>query len=177
MAPALFLVGIGQIARWRHATMITLAKRLRWALAVSVVAALAAPWLLGTWTPLISFGLFLALWIFSSAAVNLAGRLRSHPAPTLWARVRGQPGGYYGMLLAHCGMGVFVIGVTLVGGYEREQDVVMQRDDTVEMAGYTFRLDGVVSHRGPIYVADTATITVARAGATGALLPARQSAA
>src|SRR3546814_18127043 len=93
MAPALFLMGIGPIARWRHATMITLAKRLRWALAVSVVAALAAPWLLGTWTPLISFGLFLALWIFSSAAVTLAGRLRSHPAPTAWARRGGQPGG------------------------------------------------------------------------------------
>src|SRR3546814_7571979 len=74
------------------------------------------------------------------------------------------------MLLAHCGMGVFVIGVTLVGGYEREQDVVMQRADTVEMAGYTFRLDGVVSHRGPNYVADRATITVARAGDTVAVL-------
>src|SRR3546814_1210931 len=80
MAPALFLMGIGPIARWRHATMITLAKRLRWALAVSVVAALAAPWLLGTWTPLISFGLFLALWVFSSAAGNLAGGLGSHSA-------------------------------------------------------------------------------------------------
>src|SRR5690606_23206448 len=56
MAPALFLVGVGPLARWREASAIDLARRLRWALGVSLIAALLAPWLLGSWKPLVGFG-------------------------------------------------------------------------------------------------------------------------
>ena len=74
MTPALFLMGIGPIARWKEASLPDLAQRLKWALAVSIVTALLLPLLLGKWTPLISFGLVLAIWILTTAAVNLRDR-------------------------------------------------------------------------------------------------------
>jgi len=40
MVPAIFLMGVGPIARWKHAPLPELARRLRWALAASCVAAL-----------------------------------------------------------------------------------------------------------------------------------------
>ena len=43
---------------------------------------------------------------------------------------RAQPRGYYGMLLAHLGVAVFIVGVTLVKGYETERDVRMDVGDT-----------------------------------------------
>src|SRR5690606_34248050 len=43
MAPAIFLMGVGPLARWKQASLPGLASRLRWALGVSVVTALVVP--------------------------------------------------------------------------------------------------------------------------------------
>jgi cytochrome c-type biogenesis protein CcmF len=62
----------------------------------------------------------LAAWIASTAVPNLASRIASHPA-TGWARrFSSQPGSYYGMLLAHLGVSVFILGVTVVSGFQSE---------------------------------------------------------
>ena len=68
------------------------------------------------------------------------------------------------MLVAHLGVAVFVVGVTLVKGYEIEKDVRMQPGETVELGGYTFRFDGVEEVKGPNYGAARATIDVTRNG-------------
>ena len=165
MTPALFLMGIGPIARWKEASLPDLAQRLKWALAVSIVTALLLPLLLGKWTPLISFGLVLAIWILTTAAVNLRLRLGAISG-SLWQRLSSQPRGYYGMLLAHCGVAVFIIGVTLVKGYETERDVRMSVGDSIAVGGYTFRFDGVQNATGPNYRAARGTVTVLREGQT-----------
>ncbi len=170
VAPALFLMGVGPLARWRQASVIDLARQLRWAMAVSAITALVAPFLLGAWTPWVGFGLLLATWIVSSSVVNLLGRLRAHPAPSVLARLAAQPGSYYGMLLAHCGMAVFIVGVTLVKGYEIEKDVKMQVGDVATIGGYTFRFDSVKELRGPNYTGAHATLTVTRDGQTVAIM-------
>ena len=68
MAPAAFLMGVGPVARWNQAPLPEIWTRLRWALGVAAVTALILPFVLGRWSPLIAFGLFLALWIFASTA-------------------------------------------------------------------------------------------------------------
>jgi cytochrome c-type biogenesis protein CcmF len=74
------------------------------------------------------------------------------------------PRATYGMLVAHFGVAVFVVGVTLVKGYESEKDVRMEPGDTVEVGGYTFRFDGVRDVQGPNYVAGRGRISVTRNG-------------
>ena len=86
MAPAVFLMGIGPLARWRNASLPNLAVKLRWAFVVSIVIALVLPLTAGRWSPLISLGLLLALWVVVSSAVNL------------WDRIRPIPGGQGGVL-------------------------------------------------------------------------------
>src|ERR1700693_3787496 len=71
MAPAAFLMGVGPLARWSRTPLPELATRLRWALGVTVATALILPFLLGRWSLLVAFGLFLAFWIFATTAVNL----------------------------------------------------------------------------------------------------------
>ncbi|MBC8058844.1 MAG: c-type cytochrome biogenesis protein CcmF, partial [Rhizobiales bacterium] len=175
MAPALFLMGIGPLARWRRAVVIDLALRLRWAAGVSVATALLAPIVLGHWTPMIGFGLLLAAWIASTAALNLVTRLREHAAATLSQRLRAQPGSYWGMLLAHLGVAVFIVGVTVVGGFAVEKDVRMSPGDTVSIEGYAFKLEGLSERRGPNYLAVRATLSVTDGGrAIGELTPERR---
>jgi len=164
MTPALFLMGIAPLARWKHAALPELLKRVRWAFGISLVTALLLPFTLGTWRPLVAFGLLLALWIATTALVNLYARLSVGATRTLWSRLRTQPAGYYGMLLAHCGVAVFIVGVTLVKGYESELDVKMAKGDVVSVAGYEVRFDSVSDVKGPNYMAARGTMTILRDG-------------
>jgi cytochrome c-type biogenesis protein CcmF len=68
------------------------------------------------------------------------------------------------MHLAHVGIAVFVIGVTLVKGYEVEKDVRMAIGDTVALGGYTVRLLGVRQVPGPNYVAQRGDIELSKGG-------------
>ena len=150
MAPALFLMGIGPLARWKRASLPELAVLLRWALAVSFCTGFLLPLALGRWSPLVGFGLALALWIFATSLIALRKNVRTRS--------------HYGMVLAHIGVGVFVVGVTVVKGYDAEKDVRMLPGDTVELNGYTFQLDEVSKANGPNYTAARAKMSVTRDG-------------
>jgi cytochrome c-type biogenesis protein CcmF len=162
MAPALFLMGVGPLARWKRASLPELAVLLRWALGVSLALGLLLPFAFGEWHALVGFGLALAAWIFVTGLMTLRKGLR-------------QTRSHYGMVLAHLGIAVFVVGVTLVKGYEAEQDVRIRPGETVELAGYVFTLEAIAEVRGPNYVAAQAKVPVTRDGrAVTVLYPERR---
>ncbi|MBE0622819.1 MAG: c-type cytochrome biogenesis protein CcmF, partial [Burkholderiales bacterium] len=164
MAPALFLMGVGPIARWKQSSVPELAVRLRWALAVSFAAAIIVPLAMGRWSTMVGFGMLLAAWIVASSLVSLKGQLANAPKGRIGARLAQLPRSYYGMLFAHLGVALFVVGVTLVKGYEVETDVRMEVGDTSHLAGYAFRLVGLKQVTGPNYQATRGTIEVTRNG-------------
>jgi cytochrome c-type biogenesis protein CcmF len=174
MAPLVFLMGIGPITRWKEAQLPDLATRLKWALGVSIATALILPFVIGKWTPMVSFGLLLALWIVAASAVNVKERLRNARG-SLLERLSGQPRAYYGMLLAHLGVAVFIVGVTLVKGYETERDVRMEVGDTVSVGGYNFRFEGVRDITGPNYRGSRGIMDVSKNGKpAGKLYPEKR---
>jgi cytochrome c-type biogenesis protein CcmF len=162
MTPMVLMMGLGPIARWKQASLPDMWMRVRWALAASVVIALLLPLVMGKWTPLISLGLLLAFWVFTTTLLHLYRRLRGEGS--LGQRIKKQSRSYYGMTFAHFGVGVFIIGVTMVKGYEVERDVRMDVGDTVEAAGYSFRFDGVRDQQGPNYTASQGRVTVTKNG-------------
>jgi len=165
MAPAMFLMGVGPIARWKKASLPELAVRLRWAFVISVVSALTIPFFFGQWKPLVSLGLLLGIWIVATAFVNLWERVRVTSGQlSTWQKLRAQTRSYYGMQVAHLGCAVFIFGVTLVTGYQSEQDVRMALGDTVRAGGYEFKFNGVSDVNGPNYRAARAEIIVSRNG-------------
>ena len=149
MAPALFLMGIGPLARWKRAELPELVVRLRWALAVSLVLGFLSPLLFGDWSGMVGFGLALALWIVISALLTLKGR---------------QTRAHYGMVLAHIGVAVFVVGVTLVKGYESERDANLKPGERVTLGRHVFELESVTDVKGPNYVAARGKVNVTRDG-------------
>jgi cytochrome c-type biogenesis protein CcmF len=163
MAPLVFLMGIGPIARWKKAELPDLASRLKWALGVSLATALIVPFIAGRWTPMIAFGLFLAFWVVASAAVNIKERVR-HIKGGLWERLRVQGRSYWGMQLAHLGVAVFILGVTLVKGYEVERDVKMDIGDSVTVNDYAFKFEGTKEIRGPNYTGARGSVEVTKNG-------------
>ena len=167
MAPMLFLIGIGPMARWKRAELPDLASRLKWAAAVSVVAAVVAPFIMGRWSPMVFLGMLLALWIAATCVASVAETTRQLGAVRGqgWGKaMRSQPRGYWGMILAHLGVAVFIVGVTMVKGYETEKDVRMKVGDVVEVGGYGFRLDGLRRADGPNYDATQGIVSVLQGG-------------
>ena len=164
MAPALFLMGIGPIARWRSAQVGDLARKLRWAAAVSFISAVIAPFVLGHWTPMIGFGLLLGMWVAATALTTLWLKLREQPLARWRPWLAQQPSSWYGMLLAHFGVAVFIFGVTVVGGFQVEKDLRMEPGQVTQIAGMTVRFEGVGDRRGPNYHAARGTLQLSRDG-------------
>jgi cytochrome c-type biogenesis protein CcmF len=151
MVPIVFLMGIGPIARWKQQSLPELAVRLRWALAASVVTALVLPVLMGKWSFMVSLGLLMAAWIITTVGQSLWSKLMRNGVSGLKSAALGMPRGFYGMSLAHFGIAVFIIGVTISGGYSLEKELRMAPGDKVELAGYTFRFQGASDIKGPNY--------------------------
>ena len=159
MTPLIFLMSIGPLARWKKASIPDIATKLKYAAGVSIATAVIVPFVMGEWTPLISLGVLMAAWIVAGIVVGIRNRIN--------LRVKSGASGlgtlsrsYYGMQLAHLGVAVFIIGVTMVNGYQEEKDVSMNIGDTVTVGQHTFRFDGVSSTTGPNYQAERGKLTV-----------------
>ncbi len=159
LVPVLFLMGVGPYARWKKADLPGVAKRLKWAFGAAVVTALLMPLVLGHWTPLMALGLLLASWILFAGVNHLRERLN-----TSRGGLFSLPPSYMGMQVAHLGIAIFVVGVTLVNGLQQEKDVRMEIGDTVTVGAYTFRFDGVSRVPGPNYQSNMGTVVVLKNG-------------
>jgi cytochrome c-type biogenesis protein CcmF len=155
MVPLLFLVAAGPIARWKHADLKDIGRRLRIVAMIAVAAGIGLPFLAGHWSPLVSVGLLAAIWIIAASLLQITERLKVS---------RGAPPSFWGMHVAHLGVAVFVIGVTMVGGYQEERDVRMGPGDTVSVGGYTFTFVGVREAEGPNYTAFVGDVDLAKDG-------------
>jgi cytochrome c-type biogenesis protein CcmF len=148
MTPVLLFMVIGSYARWKNDTVANLTQKLRPIAIVSVLLGCTAPLLAGEWSALVAMGLTLSIWIVLASFVQMYRQFKDT------ANWKSTPISYWGMHVAHIGIAVCVVGITMVKGYETEKDVRMTIGDTVEVGGYTFRLTGINQVPGPNYSAD-----------------------
>src|SRR6185437_4858498 len=99
-------------------------------------------------------------------ASHVIERLRHAPdGMPLWQRIRREPRSYWGMIVAHAGVGIFVLGVTMVKGTEVSNDVSMHIGDTTSAGSYSFRFVNFEDNiQGPNYIAKRGTFEVSRDG-------------
>ncbi len=160
MVPLLVLMGIGPWANWKNTDLISVIKRLWSAGLVAVIAGIAIPLIMGQFTWLAGLGFLLAFWIIASGALQILRQIKL-----------GKPTrSFIGMQIAHLGIAIFVIGVTMVGAYQEEKDVRMLAGDTVSVGGYQIQLQGVEQVPGPNYQAMRGTFTLSKNGSTQAIL-------
>ncbi len=176
LTPLVFLMGIGPLARWKETELPDLAKRLRWAAGTAVVAAVLALWLHGGLGLVGGLGFLMAFWIISSVSTDLFERLRPFPGirggmgASIAHRARQIPRAIVGMMIAHLGVAVVILGVTLVKSGEVERDVKMNVGDTTEIGATVFTFRGVHEVPGPNYRALQGTIEVTERGSAVATL-------
>jgi len=172
MAPAAFLMGIGPISRWRESPLPQLAARLKWAFGIAVAAALLITLTSGrsgAQTSVLgglgfAIGIFLGLWLIAASGVAVYERAGQVKAASWPARLRSMPGGFWGMILAHAGVGVFCIGVACVKALEIEVDAALGANQSVEVGGYTLTLRDIRDLTGPNYRGVQGIVEVSRDG-------------
>jgi cytochrome c-type biogenesis protein CcmF len=156
-APLGFLIGIGMIIRWKNDTLGRLKDKFKVLIALVLGIGLLLSFTLPEWHWNAFGGLVMALWVAGSVIMALRERFSRRPLiPTL----RGTPAGFYGMILGHLGIGVFIVGITLTSLYTVEKDLRMAPGDTYDVAGYRFLFNGVTEENIKNYVATRGSFSV-----------------
>ncbi|MBK1719342.1 heme lyase CcmF/NrfE family subunit [Thiocystis violacea] len=156
LSPLLILaVAIGPLAHWKHDEPGRLIRSLWLALALGILAFLAASLpIFSAGNLAVGFGVGMSVWLASALLLSLFGRLRHKGGlKGLAADLSGNSRSYYGMWLAHLGLAVFVVGVTMVSIHGTETDVRMSPGATLEDSGYRFQFNGAKAVTGPNYSA------------------------
>jgi cytochrome c-type biogenesis protein CcmF len=161
-APLAVAVGLGVLLRWKRDDMNAMALRLRWIVSGCVAGGLLLPLAMPFYSWSAVLGLTLALWTVAIGALSVIDRIGVKGWS--WQRLRTIPAGFYGMTLAHLGIAVFIVGITLTSVYSIEKDVRMAPNDKLDMSGYIFEFHGVKQTQGPNYVAEQAFVTVSHDG-------------
>ncbi|MCM2330690.1 MAG: heme lyase CcmF/NrfE family subunit [Pseudomonas sagittaria] len=170
MTPVIVLMMIGPFVRWKGDDGNRVLRKVGPGLVASVVLGIGAAFAIGHVTWRTALGLSLAAWVLIGSAQILWQRLADRQGAGTGSRLRGIPAAWWGMWFAHLGIGVFIIGVALVGSLNSQIQVKMLPGDTAQLAGYTFTFRGVADTPGPNYAAARATIDVSRGGVTFATL-------
>lgn len=162
MAPGLFLMGVGPLAQWKKASLPDMATRLKVAAAISVTLAVLVPFMMGKISLMVAVGVFMAIWILSTTLILLQNRVKAKQVASTKVidNLKSIPLAFYGMLLAHLGVGVFVLGVTLVKGFETEQDVRMETNDTAHVGDLAFVFKGTQKIKVDNYLSQQGTFIV-----------------
>ncbi|HYC42095.1 MAG TPA: heme lyase CcmF/NrfE family subunit [Noviherbaspirillum sp.] len=164
MIPVLVLMAAAPFVRWKEASLPELLRRLRWVAVAAVGVAVALALVLAA-SPMVAAGLAFAIWIVFASVSHIVERARHAPADMpVMKRLAREPRSYWAMQVAHVGIGVFVVGVTMVTGFDDQKDVNMHVGQTATVNDYVFTMKDLNEVKGPNYIAARGTFEVVRNG-------------
>ncbi len=166
MVPLIALMAIGPMLAWKRGDLGGALSRLKAAFAAAAVIALVTWHFVtrGSWLPVL--GMALAAWLIVGSVVELIERLRlfgSSPRQS-WSRARHLPRSVYGMVVAHAGLGVVVLGITASLTWHSAVLRDMRPGQSAKVGPYEFTLRGVREVPGPNYTARQGLFTVTEGG-------------
>jgi cytochrome c-type biogenesis protein CcmF len=161
-APLAIAAGLGMLLRWKRDRLGRLSRRIMLLALACIMAASLMTVLLPVYSWPAVAGLSLALWTTATTFLSFRDRLGLQKLSI--ARLKAIPAAFYGMTIAHLGIAVFVVGITLTSLYSLEKDLRMMPGDSVDMSGYRFQFESIRQTQGPNYRADQALITVSHQG-------------
>lgn len=172
MALLVPFMGIGPTARWKKD------RAQRWKLLlVPVLAALVMGILFpllyaDVYYPLVAVAVILALWLVFSLLSDIRDKTRN--ATNLWSGLARLTPSYYGMVLAHLGFAVTLLGVCLSSHYSLERDVKMLPGESYQLAKLHVDFKGMRRVNGANFVADEGEFEILEDGISYTLRPQKR---
>ena len=166
MLPLVLVMAAGPFLNWKRADLAGVLGRLKFAALAAFAVGLGAWFVEDRGAVLACIGFGLAAWLLVGTFSEFAGRISLFSAPPAEAlrRAGRLPRAHYGMTLAHAGLAIAIFGITASSAWKQEEVRLMRPGETVTLAGYEYRFEGVERVKGPNYRSDTATFTVREDG-------------
>ena len=156
MVPFALLLGVGPLVRWGRDRPRKIRNLLIIAFISTLVLSLLLPWLFESKVVAMTvLGLAMACWIAVLAIAEAALRISRGTKTTF---------SYWGMVAAHLGLAVTIVGIAFSQNYSVERDVRMKSGDSVDIHEYRFTFRDVKEVTGPNWRGGVATIGVTRDG-------------
>jgi cytochrome c-type biogenesis protein CcmF len=144
---------------WRTQALKPLFDKLKWPAALAIAAGIIVPTVFyGRFGLLLVIGVIAGFWVMAVSLIQPYQSLRRKP---------GTPGitrSALGMSVAHFGVGMFVIGVTIVSAFTIEADISLRQGERTSVAGYDFELRSLRNIQGPNYSAVEGEVEIRRNG-------------
>lgn len=157
MLPLLVLLGVGMHTAWRSASATAVMRRLWPVAALATGAGIIAPWATyGTTTLLTSLGVIAGLWVALAALVDPAAHLRGQGIRITRAMA--------GMQIAHFGLGLTVLGITITSAFSIHADRRIAPGETLSLGEYQLEFRKITEVTGPNYSGLRGEMAITRAG-------------
>jgi cytochrome c-type biogenesis protein CcmF len=154
--PLLFLMAVGMHSLWKKGKLEDVKRPLVVLFAVALALGLLIPPVAyGSFHVMTVVGLTAGIWVILSSLYEPWQRLR---------RKQSLSRGVVGMTIAHIGVGVFAIGITVTQTYRVEKDIALKPGQTAVLQGYTFEFRSTRPVAGPNYDAIESEVVVTRDG-------------
>ncbi|MBU2677775.1 MAG: heme lyase CcmF/NrfE family subunit [Gammaproteobacteria bacterium] len=159
MIPLVLLLGVGMHTAWRKQDAKPWVALLRIPAIAAILLGIVLPLMFyGRTSVLLAVGVSAALWIIVTSLI--------HPVRSI-LRKGGSAGitrSALGMSVAHLGMGLFVLGVTITSAFNVESDRALTPGQSIDVGGYDFEMVELRNVQGPNYSAIEAEIEIRKDG-------------
>jgi cytochrome c-type biogenesis protein CcmF len=166
MIPLLLVMVVGPILKWKRDNARAALGRLKYAMLAGLLSAILI--LITTSGRNVFAAAFMAMaaWLVigSFAALAYRTRLGDVPLRTTLRLARTTPRAFYGLIIAHAGMGATVTGITGMTSWATEKIDMLRPGQSMELSGYVLRFRSVDDVTAANYDAERATFDVARNG-------------
>ena len=164
------LAGIGAMSRWKTMSGKLLIAQIAGSVLLAIFVAAVFPLVYaGEMNFKVAIGLFVATLLISTTLRDV------------WVKSKGKVSrlfkltlSYWGMVFAHLGVAITVIGVTVVSNFSDETALKMSPGETTTLSGYDFKFAQIGTMQGPNYSAHVAIFEVYQQGDLVATLHAEK---
>lgn len=152
-------MAVGPLSLWKKTSAERLWTVLKHPLMLSVIVAVIFPLLYGeSYKVSAALTVFVAAWIIFVTAADLLDKTRN--AQTRVQGLRKLTRSYYGMVTAHIGIAVTILGACLNTIYSDQRDLRMEEGQRLTLGRYEYLFVELKDVRGPNYIAQQGHIQV-----------------
>ncbi len=162
IAPLVLVIAMGPFIRWKQDTLSRVGKLLSISAAIALLSIIT--WFIFYRSSSLRniVGICGGAWVISASLYYLVARSRKSKRK-YWG-IPLAPRSVFGMSIAHLGVGVFVIGVTMTETQSTEKDIAMSPGDTYTLGDYSFLFTGIKNITAENYEAAQGQFEVSKNG-------------
>ncbi len=156
----------GPFMRWKKADGRALFQRLAVIAGIALLIGFAVYLISAERPRLAPLGIALSLWLILGSIYEPLSRakiFRVSAAETM-RRLTRLTRASWGMVMGHIGLGVTVLGIVAVTGWETEDAALMRVGDQITAQGYVLQFEAIDNVKGPNYIEDKGLFTLLKDG-------------